>query len=375
VNQNVIWNGTLTALHGYNGTVNLSCAGTTPATCSVNPSSLVPNASGAAFTVTVGNATAASFSFSIQGTDGITTHSQSASLTIGTDVNWIDTGANAGTVEAGDSAVYSFSAAPAGAATFTGAVNFTCSNLPALTTCAFTPPTIAAGAGTTAVTLTIATTGPYSGRSRPAQHSRPTHDGRPRHPEGNKSERNAANVAGLLVLTISGFLFAGGRPRNPHSQILIIGCFAVLASIGLLVSCGGVSGGGSGGQPPPATVSVTPGSTSLYEDEPGNTWPSADTQQQFSATVNNGSSQTVTWAVTGGSANGTIDANGMYTAPSVKPNPATVTITATSSLANSPGSAAVTLKSATPLGTSNVQVTATAAGGSGHSATVALTVD
>jgi hypothetical protein len=86
VNQNVIWNGTLTALHRYNKRVNLSCAGPTPATCSVNPSSLVPSASGAAFTVTVGNATAAAFNFSIQGTDGTTTHSQGASLTVGTDV-------------------------------------------------------------------------------------------------------------------------------------------------------------------------------------------------------------------------------------------------------------------------------------------------
>jgi hypothetical protein len=206
VNQNVIWNGTLTALHGYNKSVNLSCAGPTPATCSVNPSSLVPSASGAAFTVTVGNATAAAFNFSIQGTDGTTTHSRGASLTVGTDVTWSDTGADAATVEAGGSAIYNFSAAPAGAATFTGTVNFTCNNLPDLTTCAFTPPAIAAGAGTTAVTLTIATTGPYSGSSMPGQHLRPTTNGRPRKPEGNKTGRNAANGAGLLVLTVAGFL-------------------------------------------------------------------------------------------------------------------------------------------------------------------------
>jgi hypothetical protein len=65
-------------------------------------------------------------------------------------------------------------------------------------------------------------------------------------------------------------------------------------------------------------------------------------QQQFTATVNNSSNQTVTWAVTGPSANGTISANGLYTAPAVAASPATVTVTATSGVAGStPGSATV----------------------------------
>ena len=65
-------------------------------------------------------------------------------------------------------------------------------------------------------------------------------------------------------------------------------------------------------------------------------------QQQFSATVSNSTSQTVTWAVTGGSANGTIDQTGLYKAPASLPSPASVTITATSTAATSPGSATVT---------------------------------
>jgi hypothetical protein len=36
----------------------------------------------------------------------------------------------------------------------------------------------------------------------------------------------------------------------------------------------------------------------------------------------------VTWAVTGGDVNGTIDANGLYTAPVAVPNPTNVTVTA-----------------------------------------------
>ena len=51
---------------------------------------------------------------------------------------------------------------------------------------------------------------------------------------------------------------------------------------------------------------------------------------QFSATVSHTPNQTVTWAVVGSSADGTINpASGLYTAPSSVPNPPTVTVTAT----------------------------------------------
>jgi hypothetical protein len=121
---------------------------------------------------------------------------------------------------------------------------------------------------------------------------------------------------------------------------------------------------------------VSPIAASLFADEAGNTWPVSATQQQFSATVINGSSQTVTWAVTGGTGSGTIDTNGLYTAPATVPNPAAVTVTATSLLTTSPGSATVTIQTPTAVGTySNIQVTATAAGGAAHTDLVTLTVD
>jgi len=132
-----------------------------------------------------------------------------------------------------------------------------------------------------------------------------------------------------------------------------------------------LGGGGGGG----VTVTVSPTAASLYADEPENTWPPSATQKQFTATVNNGSSQTVTWAVTGGSANGTIDANGIYTSPPSVPNPASVTVTATSALATYPGTATVTIETPTGVGTYSIQVTATAAGGAAHSDGATLTVD
>ncbi len=374
--QNLSWSGTLTALHGYNSQVNLSCVGTVPGTCSLSPSSLVPTAGGAAFTVTVGSATAGSFSFSVQGTDGTLTHSQAVSLTVGTDVTWSDTGSGSVTVAAGQSAIYSFTAAPVGGATFSGAVNFACANLPVQPGCSFSPASIAAGAGATSVTLTIATTGPNSGSAGPDRQRRVA--------SGGRYVAGAARTGGIgtawtwpMTIPIGGIFMVGVARRKTGRRGLMLGCCVAVAGLLLMAACGGGLGGSSGGGPPPqATVTVSPRSSSIYADEPGNTWPAAETQQQFSAVVNNGNSQTVTWAVSGGAANGTIDANGLYQSPAVAPNPASVTITATSAEATSPGPATVNVQAATAVGTyPNVQISATAAGGAAHTDIVTLVVD
>ena len=54
------------------------------------------------------------------------------------------------------------------------------------------------------------------------------------------------------------------------------------------------------------------------------------TTQQMTATVTGTFNTAVTWSVAGGSANGTITASGVYTAPTTVPAPAQVTVTATS---------------------------------------------
>lgn len=81
-----------------------------------------------------------------------------------------------------------------------------------------------------------------------------------------------------------------------------------------IASCGGSSA------PPPPIVTVTSAVSQVV----------AGGSVAFSATVKNTNNQSVTWAVNGGSANGTISSTGLYTAPSQVPNPAQVTITATS---------------------------------------------
>ena len=70
------------------------------------------------------------------------------------------------------------------------------------------------------------------------------------------------------------------------------------------------------------SVTVSPATANVQEGS----------QQQFTATVTNTNDNAITWqvnGVTGGNASvGTISYCGLYTAPSVIPNPASVTITA-----------------------------------------------
>jgi hypothetical protein len=110
---------------------------------------------------------------------------------------------------------------------------------------------------------------------------------------------------------------------------------------------------------------------SIFPNHAG--WPAQTAQ--FAATVSNAGNTAVTWAVTGGNANGTIDANGLYTAPTLAPGlPATATLTATSQAdVSQSGSNTETLSTPTALGTYTVTVTATE-GAVSHSQNVTLTV-
>jgi hypothetical protein len=586
VNQSVTWNGTLTSLDGYTGTVTLSCTAGAPATCNISPATLAPTQTGAPFTVTLACSAVGTFTFTIQGTDGVLTSATPVeTLIVGTDMTWTDTGSTTETVLAGQSATYMFSAIPAGGATFSSTVNFGCENLPALTGCTFSPSSIAAGAGTTPVTVTIATTGPNTAVPPSSSGTGAEAVLRPAPMNKGGGDQNAGNRTRTLpffalawVVLIGATVLSGKREVKPRLYIAIT---ASCLSLGLMseISCGGVSGsGGSGSSPnfsiamtsttsptavnqivpwngtltasngyggtvalsctsgapatcafapsvvtptstgtqftlqlasatpgtfsftisgtdgtltnatpmetltvtqlgappnfaiavsptpslttvnqnvtwngtltalngylggvtlsctngapstcaftPPipvasaagapftvtlgsaspatytftvqgtggtltnatpsesltvgtagtGTVIVSPASATLFADEGGNAWLGALTQKQFAATVNGSSSQSVTWAVTDGNANGTVTQTGLYTSPSAVPNPATITVTATSAAASTPGSALVTVKPATPIGASQITVTATAAGGTPHGDVVTLVV-
>lgn len=367
VNQNVTWSGTLTAFNGYSGSVTLACTAGAPATCAIAPTTVVPTASGAGFTVTLGSATIGTFNFTIQGTAGTLTNATPTETLMVTasaqGFTWTDTGSATATVLAGQTASYTFSAAPVGGGVFSSAVNFACENLPELTGCEFNPSSIAVGAGTTAVTLTISTTGPNLGvgsasRTRAVLRTALTGgDARP-----STSKRSSLLPFLTLAWVVVGFVVIGRKRRG--SPRLYSGIMTVCLGIGLMaeLSCGGVAGSGGTGTP----VTVNPPLATLFANEVGNSWPVGVTQQQFTA------NQSVTWAVTGGNTNGTVSATGLYTAPALVPSSGTVAVTATSS--TSAGGAFVTVAAPTALGASQITVTATAVGGAAMGDVVTLTV-
>jgi hypothetical protein len=264
-----------------------------------------------------------------------------------------------------------------GAASFSSGVSFGCLNLPALTSCEFNPATITAGTGTTPVTLTIATTGPNFGMQSQVK-GRVVRGGRlGANVSGDESSYAYRNTLPFFALAWAGLVGTFGFGLRRRGKLRLYAGIAVIClGLGSLaeISCGGVVGSGSTAPPVVATVTVNPPLATLFANESGNLWPVSATQQQFTATVNNSTDQTVTWAVTGGSPNGTVDATGLYTAPAVVPNPATATVTATSSAATAPGTTFVNVATPTALGASQITVTAMAVGGTTHGDVVTLTV-
>ncbi|MGA2353172.1 MAG: hypothetical protein ABSG02_01675 [Terriglobales bacterium] len=372
-NQNVTWNGTLTALNGYAGSVTLSCTAGAPATCMPPTAAIAPTAGGVPFTVTLGSASVGTFNFTIQGTDGTLTHATpTETLTVaapGADFTWTDTGNASASALAGESATYSFSAAPVGGGTFSSQISFACTGLPLLTNgalgagCEFNPTTISAGAPTTSVALTIWTCGPNlptlcaSGASGEIRRSI----------AGHPRLLSFFTLAWALLVGIA----AGSIRSKPRLSAKIMRAYLGLGLLALL-SCGGVGSGN--GNPKLVSVTVTPSPATLFANEVGNAWSASSTQQQFAATVNGSTDQTVTWQVSPPVGGGSVDQTGLYSAPTSVPNPATVTVTATSTAAPAPGSAYVTVASPTLVGASQVTVTAAAGSGASNSDIVTLNV-
>jgi hypothetical protein len=127
-----------------------------------------------------------------------------------------------------------------------------------------------------------------------------------------------------------------------------------------------------------ATVNINAVGVTVSQGTPSSVFPNhagwPPQTAQFTATVANANTA-VTWSVVGSPGNGTIDSNGVYTAPTLAPGlPATATVTATSQADGSKsGSNAETLSTPTALGTFNVTVTATE-GAIRQSQAVTLTV-
>lgn len=161
VNAPASFTGTLTAINGYSSAVTLSCGAGGPPSCPTV--SVAPSPAGTPFSVTVSSSVSQAYAFNIVavGSDAVaTTHSAPVNFTAlpaqSFDFKLSITPPSV-TVPAGNSALYTLDVSPS-TGTFPNNVTYNCSGLPALTTCTFNPAQIAAGAGDSTITLTVATT-------------------------------------------------------------------------------------------------------------------------------------------------------------------------------------------------------------------------
>jgi hypothetical protein len=139
--------------------------------------------------------------------------------------------------------------------------------------------------------------------------------------------------------------------REGFSAVKIARLSVLVAGLIFLTRCGG---GGVGNTIPLPVVTIAPASASVQTGAP----------LQFSATIVSQMATTITWSVNniagGSSTLGTITASGLYTAPAAVPNPATVTVKATSSAETNPfGAAIVTIT--TPAANATVSIAPVAA--------------
>jgi hypothetical protein len=136
------------------------------------------------------------------------------------------------------------------------------------------------------------------------------------------------NPGQSMVLDIK---FAPTSTVASNGQVVILTNAVNQSTVDVALSGQGQTGG---------TVSVTPSSATV----------GVNGMQQFTATATGLSNTAVNWSVTGagctGTSCGSVSISGLYTAPSILPSPATVTVTATSAgNAALNGSATVTIQS------------------------------
>ncbi len=236
VNVSSTFNGLLTAANGYNSSVALSCGAGAPPTCAPNPASVTPTAAGAPFTVTVLSPVSQAYNFNIVavGSDASTiTRSAPVSFTAMPNQTFdftMTATPPSVSVAAGQTASFSIEVNPNNGA-FPNNVSFSCSKLPALSTCRFQPNQVGSGAGDSLVTLNITTTAAIP--------------------------RTMQASASILMLA---FPMTAGLWLNRRRQKLsraVAGVVAFLLML-LFASCGGgLQGGGGGGSGSPGTPAGT----------------------------------------------------------------------------------------------------------------------
>lgn len=148
---------------------------------------------------------------------------------------------NSAAVTAGQSATATVTLTPL-PAPFATAITLSCSALPALSACSFSPPSVTPGASPATSTLTISTTA--SGAANPA-----TLGGRPGGPAPPRILFASISLLGLFAL----FALGAGKKTRKLRMGFYAGCVLMLAIFA--AACGG----GGGGAPPPPNPGTPPG--------------------------------------------------------------------------------------------------------------------
>ncbi len=337
---------TVTDVGGFNGSVTLAASGLpSGVTAAFNPN---PTTSTSTLSLTASaSATPGAATVTITGTSGTLNATTTLALTVNQNFNVPGPLTDPPAANPGQSTSTTMSISTASGGAFSNPVTYACSGLPTGATCSFSPPQILLPATSPqSVTITVQTAGPFTGVAQARRRA---------------SSRRAALSQNQrlwlpLSLPLAGMLLVGLMGRGLPRHYKIVGLCLALALAGFLAACGG------GSSTPAPVVTVSPNTVNtLYPDLTGA--PAQFTQQQFSATVSNTTSQTVAWAVSG-TGNGSIDQTGLYTAPATLPNPnSAITITATSTATATPGTATVHLLTPTPAVT-NQLITVTVTEGS-----------
>jgi hypothetical protein len=163
------------------------------------------------------------------------------------------------TARRGSTAVFTFTVAPVNGTTFVAAINLTASGLPSGETYTFSPSTLAAGAGSTTVTLTVnipqtqASVAPYSLPAGPQFAANSHGNGR-----GGLVGRLAPLGLALLLLPFAGRL-RRTRKRLGRMMLMLLLAASGVATMAWIGGCGG----GSSTQQQSYTVTVTGASGAL----------------------------------------------------------------------------------------------------------------
>jgi sugar lactone lactonase YvrE len=144
-------------------------------------------------------------------------------------------------IRAGQSATFTFTVTPGGG--FNSAVSFSCSGLPALSTCTFTPASVTPNGNPVTVTLAVKTTGPSTALQAPAL-------------PGQKSQPLFAFWTLGGPLGMMGLILAGTSGKNKRGWSGRPPAVALLGAV-LLVVLLTVLGCGGGNSTPPQTPAGT----------------------------------------------------------------------------------------------------------------------